>query len=102
MSDDNVVKTNFRVSGKTKPGNEKVKSSTRPEELGPHGRMTVEEALQYMLRSLPKNIIISYNYEKPNGDTGFGIVSSELTNAEALFLMEKCKQVFLGDCYESD
>lgn len=75
---------------KTDPDAPITPRTNKPVELGLHGNMTVDEAIDYISRNREfYNEIIITGYTKE--DDHF-LVSSGMTNKDALWTLEYCKQ----------
>lgn len=61
-------------------------------ELGAHERMTVSEALELVKREDPKEVLIIFTDHEDN----LGVRSSEISNKDALWLLEMAKMNLFG------
>lgn len=77
-----------------KSEDENPESPTSPAEvveLGGHSNMTVQETIELVKRHNPKELLVLYYDE----DDIFNLKSSHMGNRDALWLIEKAKQIIL-------
>lgn len=61
-------------------------------ELGPHGSMTVSEAIDFLRRQDPNFVLMIYE----NKDGELCVVGSKMNRAEGLWIMEQAKMNILN------
>ena len=61
-------------------------------ELGPHENMTVEQALDFVKREQPKEVVVLYVSQNNN----FCTVSSGMDRKDALWLIESGREWVMG------
>ena len=93
MTEDKVVKLELRHKSK-RPGSDPV-ACTPMGDVGPHDAMTPLEALDVVCRQEPTNLLIVHTYIDKDGDEAFAVISSQMSNAEAVYLIERAKMGML-------